>query len=187
LFKKIEKEIKHNEEYYKAMIAKTEINREKRAEKRLKQLELVKQQSLDESEPKEENYRVSVNRTTVKPNSSTENYLFMTNPQTVMASSTIKKPSCRIEAQNEHRLSSNLRFLIEETETKIEKLIKTTECSDFSEAVEYYNSIDDENDRLSDLIAEEDRKIEIAESEIERIRQERRVSEVYETRQIGKL
>lgn len=33
LFKKIEKEIKQNEEYYKNMIAKTEINRGKLAER----------------------------------------------------------------------------------------------------------------------------------------------------------
>lgn len=38
LFKKIEKEIKQNEEYYKSLIVKTEINREKLAEKQLHQL-----------------------------------------------------------------------------------------------------------------------------------------------------
>jgi hypothetical protein len=66
-------------------------------------------------------------------------------------------------------------------------LAKTSECGNCTEALEFYGSIEDENKKLVDLIFEEDRKIETIETEIERIRQERRISEIYESRQIGKL
>lgn len=47
LFKKIEKEIKQNEEYYKNMIAKTEINRGKLAHRQMGEVGLTHQFSFD--------------------------------------------------------------------------------------------------------------------------------------------
>ena len=47
LFKKIEKEIKQNEEHYTSIIAKTEISRKQLTLKQLAELEMNKQPSID--------------------------------------------------------------------------------------------------------------------------------------------
>lgn len=43
---------------------------------------------------------------------------------------------------------------------KTKKIIKVAECCTFEEAVKHQQGIDEENMRLTELIGEEDRKIE---------------------------
>lgn len=89
--------------------------------------------------------------------------------------------------QQEGESSQRLKYLIECIETKVEKLAKSSECSSCQEAVQFYAGVGEENARLARLIAEEERRIEEVEAEMTRIREERRISEVFESRQLGKL
>lgn len=69
----------------------------------------------------------------------------------------------------------------------MEKLVKVAECNSYQETLRHYAGLEEENRLLAESIELENSRIEQTEAEIERLRLERRISEIYEDRQLQKL
>lgn len=86
------------------------------------------------------------------------------------ANQVLKKVSHRIGLTSDNGSSNRLKGMIEELETKIQKISKIAECDSCEEAIKTYSNIEAEGEELLSQISEEDQKIEQTESEIERIK-----------------
>jgi len=120
--------------------------------------------------------------------------LFLTNPaeRSTCFRSNVKKLSDRLQGHHlnnrkEDSDVTNLKQGIDQVETNIERMLKVVECNSFDEAVTYYSSLESDNCLLIERINEDNRRMDDVESEIQRLKGERCISEILEDRQLNKL